>query len=84
MSTFNQLEQDGDPTAGLFFIDSLVRGGPHDLCAGVAFLVGSDGLLVTCAHVAVAIDRVPGEIVIVRAMSPHLPVMFEAEVLARG
>lgn len=81
---FKRLESGPDPVAGLFFIDPESLTTDDDLSAGMAFLIAEDGLIATCAHVMVAIDRVPGEIVVLRAVSPSLPIEVQAEVLAEG
>lgn len=82
--SFSTLEPEADPLPGMFFLESKPSVADRSFCAGVAFLIEAEGLLATCAHVLVAINRVPGETVVLRGMSPHMPVLVEAEVLEQG
>jgi len=81
---FKPLEPGPDPIPGLFFLDASGIQPEKGLSAGIAFLISADGLLVTCAHVFVALNRVPGDWIELRSVSPEISVRVQAEVLADG
>lgn len=83
---FQLLADEDDPEPGIFFIQA---GGfpvakPGARATGMAALIGSDGLAVTCSHVVLAAGYPPGSVVTLYGSDPSMPIAVEAEVLADG
>lgn len=86
MMTYKHLGDD-NPELGLFFVqEGNYPQNPDEssVATGIAFLVGEHGLLVTCSHVVLGLDAIPGTRVKVYGASPDLPVTVEALVLDSG
>ena len=82
---FKPLGNMEEPEVGIFFVEAESYPVEDDRTAtGIAFAIGVDGLLVTCAHVVLALGELPGSTVTVYCAAPKLPIAVEAEVLEKG
>lgn len=76
--------EDQWPLGGLFFFQDeksmpdIIRG-RNAKCTGMAFLIDGNGLIATCAHVILALNKKPGQRVVVH--SAVVPISIDADVL---
>lgn len=82
-----RLDRDESAERGLFFLqkgeypidDELI-----EKASGIAFLVHEDGILITCSHVLLHLNKMPGEVVTIHHAWNETPVSIDAMVLDRG
>lgn len=90
---FAILGEEEDPLLGLFFFESestlvpglnMNPGIDRPSATGMGALIGSEGLIVTCAHVVLALGACPGETVTLFGASAAVNIEVRAEVCAEG
>lgn len=88
---FASISSDESPMLGLFFLESSFEPGlrvnlstERPLATGMAWLASSDGVVVTCSHVVLALGAAPGTRVSLFGAIEAVDVEVEAEVLEMG
>lgn len=90
---FAALREGEDPMLGLFFFEAesalaaelrMNPGGDRPSAVGMGALIGTDGLVVTCSHVVLALGACPGETVALYGASATVNIEVQAKVCVEG